>query len=132
MCLFVSGKKRAVIITAANETKAAIRKGMAAVIPTVAADIAGPKINPNPNDAPIIPKPFALFSSVVVSEITAAATGRFPAVIPSKALAKNKNMALGANAIMRNESAVPRIEIISKGFLPYLSDILPIMGVERN
>jgi hypothetical protein len=41
-------------------------------------------------------------------------------------------MALGANAIVIKDAAVPKIEIRSKGFLPYLSDNRPIIGVETN
>jgi hypothetical protein len=67
-----------------------------------------------------------------VSEITAWATGKFPAVNPSSARAKNKKIALGANAIVKKEIAVPASEIAKRGFRPYLSESLPIIGVEIN
>ena len=120
------------IITAIIEITAAIINGYDRLMPTVSADIAGQKIKPNPNDAPIIPNPFARSLGSVVSVITAAATGMLPAVIPSIARAINKNIALGANAINKNDNAVPAIEITSKGFRPYLSDSLPMIGVEIN
>jgi len=99
---------------------------------SVKAEIAGPKINPNPNEAPIIPNPLARSWGAVVSEITAEATGILPAVMPSSARAKNRKIADGANAIMKNEMAVPASEISSNGLRPNLSDIRPITGVERN
>jgi hypothetical protein len=37
-----------------------------------------------------------------------------------------------ANAMRKNESAVPAIETTSNGFLPYASDNLPITGVAKN
>ncbi len=107
-------------------------KGRLSEYPTVNAEIAGPNINPNPNEAPIIPKPFARSFSEVVSVMTADATGILPAVMPSRARAINKNMALGANAIKKNERAVPVNDATRSGFLPYLSDILPIIGVDKN
>lgn len=69
----------------------AMIKGREGDIDTVRADIAGPKINPNPKEAPMIPNPLALCSCDVVSDITAEATGILPAVIPSKALAIKRN-----------------------------------------
>ena len=120
------------INTASSDIPAAIKNGTCNPNPTVAADIAGPKKNPNPKAAPIIPNPFALSFGGVVSEITALATGIFPAVIPSRARAKNKNKALGANAAITNESVVPAIDATSNGFLPYLSESLPIKGAEIN
>lgn len=110
----------------------AIINGNDGEIPTVNAEIAGPKTNPNPNDAPIMPNPFALSSGLVVSEITAVATEIFPAVSPSSARAKNKKIAFGAKACKKNEATVPIMEIIKSGLLPYLSDILPIIGVAKN
>lgn len=110
----------------------AIINGKDGEIPTVSAEIAGPKTNPNPKDAPIIPNPFALFSGVVVSEITAVATEILPAVNPSSARAKNKNIAFGAKACIKKETTVPTIEMIRSGLLPYLSDIRPIIGVATN
>ena len=56
----------------------------------------------------------------------------FPAVIPSRALAINKNIALGAKAIVKNDTAEPISEIARSGFLPYLSDNLPIIGVDNS
>jgi hypothetical protein len=79
-----------------------------------------------------MPNAFGLSSGLVVSEITANATGILPAVIPSSALAKKRNNAFGANAIIKNDTAVPAIEINSRGRLPYLSDSRPIIGVEIN
>ncbi len=125
----VSFKITKVKSTAIEETIPAIINGNAALIPTVKDAIAGPKTNPKPKDAPRIAKPFPLFFSSVVSEIIAEITGIFPAVIPSRALAKNKNIALGANAIIKNETLEPINEIAKRGFLPYLSDSLPIIGV---
>lgn len=118
--------------TARIEIAAAIKKGRALLIPTVSAEIAGPKINPNPNEAPMIPNPLARSLGSVVSVITAEATGMFPAVIPSRARAIKRNSALGANAIKINDNAVPVIETIRRGFRPYLSESLPITGVEIN
>ncbi len=100
--------------------------------PTVAAEIAGPNTNPNPNEAPMIPNPFALSFISVVSEITAEATGIFPAVIPSSARAINRNSAVGAKAAIKNDSAVPPRDKTSNGLRPYLSESLPIKGVERK
>jgi hypothetical protein len=94
--------------------------------------MAVPKINPNPKDAPIIPNPFARYLGSVVSEIIADATGMFPAVMPSSARAMNKKIAFGAKAIIRKERAVPVIEIIKRGFRPYISDKRPITGVDKN
>ncbi len=131
-CLFVSGRITQVKITAISVITPAIIKGMEAPKPTVKAEIAGPKIKPKPKEAPIIPNPLALSFGLVVSEITAEATGIFPAVIPSKALAKKRIAALGAKAVMKKERAVPKSDIIRRGFLPYLSDSLPISGVEIN
>lgn len=119
-------------MTAISDITPAMIKGNEAECATVRADIAGPKMKPNPNDAPIIPNPRVLCSCEVVSDIIAEATGIFPAVMPSSARAKNKNIALGANAMIKNEIAVPKIEMIRRGLLPYLSDILPMMGVEMN
>ena len=110
----------------------AIINGTCRPKPAVAAEIAGPKTNPNPNEAPIIPNPFALFFTSVVSEITADATGIFPAVIPSNALATNRNIALGAKAAMKNDRAVPAIDNTNNGFLPYLSESLPMKGADIN
>jgi hypothetical protein len=67
-----------------------------------------------------------------VSEITAKTTGTFPAVSPSSARAIKRNIALGAKAIVKKDAAVPSIEIRSIGRLPYLSDNLPISGVDIN
>ena len=128
----VSGKKSAVKMTASKDTAAAIIKGMAGLMPTVSAEMAGPKINPNENDAPIMPNPLARFFGSVVSEITADATGIFPAVMPSSARAIKIKIALGANAIMAKEITVPAMDAMSSGFLPNLSDNRPIIGVERN
>jgi len=121
-----------VIIAAISVMTPAIINGSDKEIPTVNADIAGPKTNPNPKAAPIIPNPFALFSRDVVSEITADATEIFPAVSPSSARAKKRKNALGAKACMKNDITVPTIDIIKRGLLPYLSDNLPITGVEKN
>jgi hypothetical protein len=114
------------------EIAAAIKKGALSPNCTVAAEIAGPNRNPKPNEAPIIPNPLARSCGGVVSEITAEATGILPAVIPSKALARKRKIALGANAAIIKEIAVPVIEITNKGFLPYLSDNLPISGVDKK
>ena len=132
MCLLVSGKNAQVIITEIAVTIAAIINGSDGFIPTVKAEIAGPAMKPNPKAAPIIPNPFARSSGFVVSEMTAVATGIFPAVRPSRALAINKNMTEGAKAIVRNEITVPISEMTKSGFLPYLSENLPITGVDRN
>ena len=132
MCLFVSGRNAAVTKTAPTDTKPAMIKGSAGLIDTVTAEIAGPNTNPNPNAAQSMPKPFVLSSGFVVSEITAEATGMFPAVIPSNALAIKRNRALGANAAKKKESAVPASDINKSGFLPYLSESLPITGVDIN
>lgn len=132
ICLFVSLKLNIVRTTARTETRPAIIKGVASETPIVKAEIAGPNTKPNPHDAPIMPKPLALSFSSVVSEITADKTGRLPAVIPSRARAINRNKALGAKAIIKKDKAVPPSEIIRRGLLPYLSDNLPIIGVERN
>jgi len=127
--IFVSFKITKVKRTAIEDTIPAIIKGRAALIPTVNEAIAGPKTKPNPKDAPRIANPFPLFFSSVVSEMIAEITGMLPAVIPSRALAINKNIALGAKAIMKKEIAEPIKEIARSGFLPYLSDNLPIIGV---
>ena len=132
ICWFVSVRNIAVMITAISDTMAAIIKGYVAFVATVAAEIIGPNINPNPKDAPIIPKPFARSFGGVVSVITAVATGIFPAVIPSNARAIKRKIALGANAMRRNEATVPLSEIMSNGRLPYLSDSLPMIGVDKN
>lgn len=132
MCLLVSGKKTAVKTTARKVTIPATINGSEAEYDTVRAEIAGPKINPNPHEAPITPNPRARYSCDVVSEITAEITGIFPAVIPSNARAIKRKMAFGANAAIKNETAVPKIEIKRSGFLPYLSDILPMTGVAIN
>src|SRR5260221_6172663 len=132
MCLFVSGKNIQVIITEIAVTIAAIIKGREGLIPTVKAEIAGPAIKPNPKAAPIIPNPFARSFISVESEITAVATGTFPAVKPSRARAKNKNIAEGANAIVIKDITVPINDTISNGLLPNLSDNLPITGEEIN
>lgn len=110
----------------------AIINGRDGEIPTVKAEIAGPMTKPKPNDAPIIPNPFALSSGLVVSEMTAVATEIFPAVNPSSARAKNKKKAVGAKACIKKEITVPIIEMIKRGLLPYLSDILPIIGVAKK
>ena len=68
----------------------------------------------------------------VVSDITAEATGIFPAVIPSSARAKNRKIAFGAKAAITKETVVPIMDATSNGFLPYLSESLPIKGVEIN
>lgn len=132
ICLLVSGNKIAVRTTAIAAITPAIMKGNDCPKPTVKAEIAGPKKKPKPKEAPIIPKPFALSFGWVVSEITAEATGILPAVIPSKARARNKKIALGAKAAIKKDTAVPVREIKSKGFLPNLSDIRPIIGVAIN
>jgi hypothetical protein len=98
----------------------------------VNAEIAGPKINPKLNADPIRPNALGRSSGFVESEITAKATGIFPAVSPSSARARKRNMKLGAKAIVKKDAAVPIIEIRSNGLLPYLSDNLPIIGVEIN
>src|SRR3989344_978073 len=131
-CLFVSGKNIAVRITAIRDIDPAIINGKEAEYDTVKADMAGPKIKPKPKEAPIMPKPLALCSWVVVSEMTAEATGILPAVMPSRARAIKRNQKLGAKAIIKKDIAVPRIEKINMGLLPYLSDIRPIIGVARN
>ena len=77
------------------------------------------KINPNPKLAPIIPNPLARSSGLVVSEMTAEATGILPAVRPSSARARNKNMALGANAMRKKDAAVPAMERTRSGLRPY-------------
>jgi hypothetical protein len=130
--LFVSGKNRAVMTTAIKVITPAITNGTEEPNPTVNAAIAGPKIKPKLNAALIIPKALGLSSGFVESEITAKATGMFPAVIPSSMRAINRKIKFGANAIRKKEIAVPIIDINSKGFLPYLSDIRPIIGVEIN
>ena len=129
VCLFVSFKTNIVRTTAISETILAIINGKESLIPTVKDVTAGPKTKPKPNAAPRIAKPLPLFFSSVVSEITADITGMLPAVIPSSARAKNKKIALGANAIVKNDTADPASEIARSGFLPYLSDSLPIIGV---
>jgi len=106
--------------------------GTAVEKPTVNAAIAGPNTNPNPKDAPIMPNPFARSSGLVVSEITAMATGILPAVIPSSARAIKRTMAFGAQESKKNERAVPEMDAISRGFLPNLSDMRPIIGVDKN
>lgn len=121
-----------VMIAAISVMTPAIINGRDGEMPTVRAEIAGPTTNPNPKDAPIIPNPFARSSGLVVSEITADATEIFPAVNPSNPRAKNKKMALGANACIKNEITVPTIEIIRSGRLPYLSEKRPITGVAMN
>lgn len=131
-CLFVSGRKNAVTKTAPRETSPAIIKGSAGLIDTVKAEIAGPKTNPKPKAPQRIPKPLVLSSGFVVSDMTAEATGIFPAVIPSSALAMNRNIALGAKAAIKKDAAVPIKEISNKGFLPYLSERRPIIGVAKN
>jgi len=115
-----------------KETTPAIINGTFSPYLNVTADIAGPKTKPKPNAAPIIPKPFALSLSDVVSEMTADATGIFPAVIPSKARAKKRKNALGANAAIKKETAVPKIDEIRRGRLPNLSERRPMIGVEIN
>jgi len=132
MFLFVSGKKRIVIIVAKIEINAAIKNGICVPNPTVKAEIAGPKKNPKPNDAPIIPNPFARLCDSFVSEMTAATTGILPAVIPSRARAKKRKIAFGATASNKKEVAVPAIEVTKSGFLPYLSERRPIIGAEKN
>ncbi len=132
MCLLVSGKKAQVITTEMAVMNAAMIKGREGLMPTVTAEMAGPATKPMPKAAPIIPKPFALSSGLVVSEMTAVATGILPAVRPSRARAMNKKMAEGARAIMIKEMTVPMSETTNSGFLPYMSDHLPITGVEIN
>ena len=94
--------------------------------------INGPKMKPKPKDAPMRPNPFARSFSDVVSEITAEATEIFPDVKPSRARARNRKRAFGANAAIKNEIAVPISEMSKSGFLPYLSESLPITGVAKN
>lgn len=132
MCLFVSGRYIAVRTTAIKVMTPAIRNGTAFPKPIVKAEIAGPNTNPKLKAALIIPKALGLSSGFVESEITAKATGTFPAVSPSIARATKRNNAVGAKAITKNEAAVPVIDIKRSGFLPYLSDNLPIIGVEIN
>ena len=132
MYLFVSGKNSNVITVATMEIPPAIKNGTDVPNPSVKAEIAGPKTNPNPNDAPIMANPRALSLGSVVSEMTADATGIFPAVIPSNARARKRKIALGANARTKNDKAVPAIDITRRGFLPYLSESLPIMGADKK
>ena len=132
MCLFVSLRTNKDIKTAKVETIPEIIKGIDKLIPDVKEAIAGPNTKPKPNEAPRTAKPFPLFFSSVVSEIIADITGTFPAVIPSRALAKNKNIALGAKAIVKKDIAEPSSETTKSGFLPYLSESLPIIGVAMS
>ena len=126
----VSGRNIIVTTTEIAAITPAIIKGSAGLIPTVNAEIAGPKKNPNPNAAPKIPNPLARDLASVVSEITAEMTGIFPAVIPSRARERKRKSALGAKAAIKNEREVPSSEITSIGLRPYLSDNLPIIGFE--
>lgn len=132
MCAFVSLSVTMVMTVATALTIAAIINGMASPYPTVSAEIAGPNTNPNPNDAPMIANPFARSWGLVVSEMTAEATGILPAVMPSSARAKNSIHALRAVAIRKKEMAVPVIDMTKRGFLPYLSESLPMIGVDKN
>ena len=119
-------------MAATTVTQPAIIKGSEALIPTVTAAIAGPKINPKLNAALTNPNAFARSSGLVESEITANATGMFPAVIPSSMRAKKRKRTFGANAIIKKEPAVPIIETRRRGRRPYLSESRPIIGVEMN
>src|SRR3989339_862297 len=110
----------------------AMIKGQASPNPTVRAAIPGPNTKPKLSEAPTIPKALARSSIDVESEMTAKATGIFPAVSPSKARAINKNRTLGAKAMTKNESAVPNNDKSNIGLRPYLSDKRPIIGVEKN
>src|SRR3989338_4458626 len=101
-------------------------------MPTVNAEIVGPNTKPKPKEAAMIPKPRGLSFGSVVSDITAIATGIFPAVIPSSIRPKNRKSTLGAKAKVKKERAVPTSENRSIGLLPYLSDIRPIIGVAKN
>lgn len=130
--MLVSGRKRIVITAATAVIIPAIINGNDGEIPTVRAEIAGPKTNPNPKDAPIMPNPFARSAGVVVSEITAEATDIFPAVRPSNPRARKRKNALGAKACIKNDMTVPIMEIIRSGLLPYLSDKRPMNGVARK
>ena len=132
MCWFVSGRYRAVKTTAIIVMIPAIINGTPDPKPKVSAEIAGPKTNPKLKADPISPKARALSCGFVESEITANATGILPAVNPSSARAINKNSAFGANAMVKNDAAVPKIEISKRGRLPYLSDSRPIIGVAKN
>src|SRR5438876_213378 len=96
----------------------AIIKGTALPHPTVNAAMAGPKTNPKLKAAPIRPKALGLSLTSVESEITAKATGILPAVRPSRDLAKKRNNALGAKAVMKNDIAVPAIERRRRGRRP--------------
>lgn len=132
ICLFVSGRNKKVSNKARSVITPAIINGIPMPKPTVIAEIAGPKIKPKLKAAPIKPNAFALCSGLVESEMTAKATGIFPAVNPSRARAIKRKIAFGANAIRKNEPAVPSIEISSIGLRPYLSERRPIIGVEIN
>lgn len=132
MCLLVSGKRSKVNIVPNRAITPAITKGIDDPNPTVRAEMAGPKTKPKPKAAPITANPFVRSLRSVVSEMTADTTGMLPAVSPSKALAKKRKMALGAEAAIKKDKAVPTKDRTSMGFLPYLSDILPMIGVAKN
>ena len=100
--------------------------------PSVNEAVAGPNTNPKFSAEPISPNAFARSSGFVESEMTANATGILPAVNPSNALAKKRKKAFGAKAVIKNDIAVPRIDMINNGLRPYLSDNLPMIGVEIN
>lgn len=132
ICLFVSGRKSMVKIAAMSVITPAIIKGTPSPKPMVKAATAGPNTNPKLKAAPTKPNARGRSSGFVESEITANTTGIFPAVNPSSARARNKNNAFGANAIIKNDATVPKIEVTNKGRLPYLSDKRPIIGVDAN
>ena len=60
------------------------------------------------------------------------ATDIFPPVMPSKILATNNIDPVWADANNAKERLVPKILRSNIGFLPNLSESLPIIGVARN
>ncbi|MFO0731395.1 MAG: hypothetical protein U0361_10455 [Nitrospiraceae bacterium] len=60
---------------------------------------AGPRMNPSPNVAPIMPKPAARRSGGVTSAMYAPAVLKLDAAIPEITRPRNNQVRFGANAI---------------------------------